>query len=102
MKSLLAMVLGLFTLSCSVNDEQVAPDVSTATNGRAISKKEGVRSQAKSLLNVGLPGNAEQGVMLHTHSWPFKSIAAAIPGIAMEGKQLIYILIFNASMVLMV
>ncbi|TPN87259.1 alpha-amylase family glycosyl hydrolase [Aquimarina algicola] len=34
---------------------------------------------------ANLPNNAEQGAMLHTHTWPFSGIEQAIPDIAAAG-----------------
>ncbi len=50
-----------------------------------LSNKEKTSIVTASRLTSSLPGNAEQGAMLHAHTWSFSGIEGAIPQIAAAG-----------------
>ncbi|WP_165872302.1 alpha-amylase family glycosyl hydrolase [Tenacibaculum sp. M341] len=56
-------------------------DLSTPENVSSINNNNTIASR----ISASLPGNAEQGAMLHAHTWPFDAIERAIPQIANAG-----------------
>lgn len=70
--STLLLLLSLSIFSCNKEKEQPAP------------KQLGSTSIALKT-NVPLPVSAEQGTMLHAHTWPFKAIEGAMANIAAAG-----------------
>ena len=71
--NVLLLLLSLCIFSC--NQEKTLP-----TPKQVASLPVAIQSSVPAL-----PANAEQGAMLHAHTWRFRDIEAAIPGIAAAG-----------------
>ncbi|MBW1295417.1 alpha-amylase family glycosyl hydrolase, partial [Aquimarina litoralis] len=69
----LLLLLILFLFSCQKEELDTFPDQNSITSETNFNTKS------------SLPNSAEQGAMLHAHTWPFRGIENAIPDIAAAG-----------------